>query len=294
MLQHVSAPDVEARAARAGLRFGDRSVHTSRTIMLAELGELFAAVSPEAARADYAAAIVDENVLGKATIATRRWTGQRLGELYRARPARRDLPGAAATLARRRSGTPAAGDVVRAGARSALALDGAGRARSAGGRGARQVAVPGRDTAGRRHAAERGRARQGGAQRRQLVGAGGAPAGPHAEDPDEGDADPGLACVGVLARCTGRARGPGAARLRLDPRSRRRRPGSPAGGVRGEAARPDPRARRRRRGRDRYRPARSRGGRDAERWAGSKTWRPLPTSGTSAPRGRAACPARSG
>ena len=50
--------------------------------MLAELGELFAAVSPEAARADYAAAIVDENVLGKATIATRRWTNQRLGELY--------------------------------------------------------------------------------------------------------------------------------------------------------------------------------------------------------------------
>ncbi len=82
MLQHVSAPDVEARAARAGLRFGDRSVHTSRTVMLAELGELFAAVSPEAARADYAAAIIDENVLGKATIATRRWTNQRLGELY--------------------------------------------------------------------------------------------------------------------------------------------------------------------------------------------------------------------
>lgn len=82
MLQHASAPDVDARAARAGLRFGDRSVHTSRTIMLAELGELFAAVSPDAARADYVAAIVDENVLGKATIATRRWTSQRLGELY--------------------------------------------------------------------------------------------------------------------------------------------------------------------------------------------------------------------
>lgn len=82
MLQDVSDSDVDARAARAGLRFGDRSVHTSRTIMLAELGELFASVSPEAARADYAAAIVDENVLGKATIATRRWTNQRLGELY--------------------------------------------------------------------------------------------------------------------------------------------------------------------------------------------------------------------
>ncbi len=82
MLQHVPNPDIDARAAKAGLRFGERSVHTSRTIMLAELGELFAAVPPEAARAEYAAAIVDDNVLGKATIATRRWTGQRLGELY--------------------------------------------------------------------------------------------------------------------------------------------------------------------------------------------------------------------
>ena len=82
MLQHVPNPDIDARAARAGLRFGERSVHTSRTIMLAELGELFATVPPEAARPEYATAIVDDNVLGKATIATRRWTNQRLGELY--------------------------------------------------------------------------------------------------------------------------------------------------------------------------------------------------------------------
>lgn len=82
MLQHVTNPDVEARAARAGLKFGHKSVHTSRTIMLADLGELLAGVPPEAVRADYVAAIIDDNVLGKATIATRRWTGQRLGELY--------------------------------------------------------------------------------------------------------------------------------------------------------------------------------------------------------------------
>ena len=50
--------------------------------MLAELGDLFHAVPPNGVRADYATAIVDENVLGKATIATRRWTNQRLGELY--------------------------------------------------------------------------------------------------------------------------------------------------------------------------------------------------------------------
>ena len=82
MLQTVADPDAEARAVRAGLKFGDKSVHTSRTIMLADLGELLAAVPPEAVRADYVAAIIDDNVLGKATIATRRWTGQRLGELY--------------------------------------------------------------------------------------------------------------------------------------------------------------------------------------------------------------------
>ena len=65
MLQHVTDAPAEARAAKAGLRFGDKSVHTSRTIMLADLGELLAAVPPEAVRADYVAAIIDENVLGK-------------------------------------------------------------------------------------------------------------------------------------------------------------------------------------------------------------------------------------
>ena len=50
--------------------------------MLAELGDLLAAVPRDSDRADYAAAIVEENVLGKATIATRRWTNQRLHELY--------------------------------------------------------------------------------------------------------------------------------------------------------------------------------------------------------------------
>lgn len=82
MLQAAGDPHAEARAVRAGLRFGDKSVHTSRTIMFADLGALLADVAPEAVREDYVAAIVDENVLGKATIATRRWTAQRLRELY--------------------------------------------------------------------------------------------------------------------------------------------------------------------------------------------------------------------
>ena len=82
MFQGAAGADGEARVTKAGMKFGERSVHTSRTIMLAELGDLLAAVPSGADRADYTAAIVDENVLGKATVATRRWTNQRLGEVY--------------------------------------------------------------------------------------------------------------------------------------------------------------------------------------------------------------------
>ncbi len=68
--------------SRAGFRFGERGTHTSRTIMLAELSALFEAVPPGATRAEYTAAIVEDNALGKQTVATRRLTSQRLGELY--------------------------------------------------------------------------------------------------------------------------------------------------------------------------------------------------------------------
>lgn len=77
-----SAPPETPDTVRAGLRFGDRGTHTSRTMMLAELQELLRALPPETDRDGYLAAIVDDNVLGKATGATRRLTGQRLGELY--------------------------------------------------------------------------------------------------------------------------------------------------------------------------------------------------------------------
>ena len=86
MLPFSTGRDAPESTRRAGFRFGDGGTHTSRTIMLAELDDLFAAVGPDAARADYLAAIVEENVLGKATIATRRSTGQRLRELYALEP----------------------------------------------------------------------------------------------------------------------------------------------------------------------------------------------------------------
>ena len=82
MLQHRADPVASASTAKAGFRFGNKGTHTSRTIMLAELTELLAAAPINATRADYTTVIVDENALGKPTIATRRLTNQRLAELY--------------------------------------------------------------------------------------------------------------------------------------------------------------------------------------------------------------------
>ena len=69
-------------AVRAGFRYGPKGTQASRTIMLRELGELLDVVPPNADRDDYAAAIVEENALGKRTYATRQSTRQRLNEMY--------------------------------------------------------------------------------------------------------------------------------------------------------------------------------------------------------------------
>ncbi len=74
-------------AAQAGFRFGDRGTHTSRTLMLVELRDLLAATAADAKREDYLHAILDENVLGKPTLSSRRLTSQRLCELYALDPA---------------------------------------------------------------------------------------------------------------------------------------------------------------------------------------------------------------
>ena len=67
---------------RAGLRFGDRGTHTSRTMMLRELTELLEVTPRDADHDAYVEAIVVENVLGKETTSNRRSTKQRLSELY--------------------------------------------------------------------------------------------------------------------------------------------------------------------------------------------------------------------
>lgn len=68
--------------AELGFRSGPRGTQTSRTIMLAELGQLLEALPDDATKADYLRAVTEANALGKQTAANRRLTGQRLAELY--------------------------------------------------------------------------------------------------------------------------------------------------------------------------------------------------------------------
>ena len=67
---------------RYGYRYGSKGTHTSRTIMLDELSQVLSAVPAPGSRDDYARSILDLNVTGKKTAATRRHTIQRLTELY--------------------------------------------------------------------------------------------------------------------------------------------------------------------------------------------------------------------
>lgn len=73
---------LESLNTALGFRSGDRGTHSSRTIMLSELTQLLAAVPATAPLAGYRSAIVEENVLGKKSMATRKLTAQRLSELY--------------------------------------------------------------------------------------------------------------------------------------------------------------------------------------------------------------------
>jgi len=74
--------EVGPLALSAGLRNETTGTHTTRTLMLEDLRTLFQAVKPEAPYADYVRAVVDENVLRKATVTTRRKSLRHLRELY--------------------------------------------------------------------------------------------------------------------------------------------------------------------------------------------------------------------
>lgn len=69
-------------ANSVGFRNGSASVHTGRTMMLAELRSLLDHVTAGATAGDYTKSIMDENILGKPTRAARQETARRLQALY--------------------------------------------------------------------------------------------------------------------------------------------------------------------------------------------------------------------
>lgn len=73
-------------AIPCGFRNGPGGAHDSRTIMLTELRALLAAVPPQAPSTQYTWAVVEENALGKRTIANRNGTLGRLRALYALSP----------------------------------------------------------------------------------------------------------------------------------------------------------------------------------------------------------------
>jgi hypothetical protein len=76
------AAEAHADLASLGFRVADSGPHTSKTLMLQELEALLAAVPLDAPAKTYRAAIVEENVLGKRTLSTRKETASRLTALH--------------------------------------------------------------------------------------------------------------------------------------------------------------------------------------------------------------------
>src|SRR5580704_12188204 len=65
-----------------GFKFSSGGAHSSRTMMLAELGAVFANVPRGSCVSDYREAILGRNVLSKTTDSARRESLRRLRELY--------------------------------------------------------------------------------------------------------------------------------------------------------------------------------------------------------------------
>jgi hypothetical protein len=76
------AADAKGDLAALGFRVADSGPHTSKTLMLQELETLLAAVPADAPAKAYRAAVVEENVLGKRTLSTRKETASRLTALH--------------------------------------------------------------------------------------------------------------------------------------------------------------------------------------------------------------------
>lgn len=78
----ISTLSIPPGATRLGFSVRRSGGHMSRSMMLPELRLLLAAVPANARRAEYRAAIVDDNALGKPTFSSRRKAEKHLYELY--------------------------------------------------------------------------------------------------------------------------------------------------------------------------------------------------------------------
>lgn len=72
----------EALLLKLGFRFGINGPHAARTMMLDDLRLLLSHTPAQATRADYVAAVVDDNVLGKPTRKARELALRHLVTLY--------------------------------------------------------------------------------------------------------------------------------------------------------------------------------------------------------------------
>lgn len=81
-LENIHLPSTDCLPEIPGFRNGNRGVITSRTIMFDELQLLLDSLPMEAGREDYRNAIIEKNVLGKATLSSRRQAAKKLLTLY--------------------------------------------------------------------------------------------------------------------------------------------------------------------------------------------------------------------
>ena len=65
-----------------GFRVGEKGVHNTRTMMFEDLETLLEECPRDTSKEDYQTAVVEDNLLAKNTDSTRRYTAQRLAELY--------------------------------------------------------------------------------------------------------------------------------------------------------------------------------------------------------------------
>jgi len=86
LLQDLGLTENQSRLEALGFKLSEGGAHISRTIMLKEISRLLASTGAAARIEDYSRAVINDNVLGKATETTRQKTFRHLRELYALSP----------------------------------------------------------------------------------------------------------------------------------------------------------------------------------------------------------------